>query len=204
MKKNDYFELVLNLMKYCNLTSEILKDALSMNRVKNIHTDLLKMDELRINSSRLYQDVSYKLNKELITPIDSHDFLILMQNINYIQDEIYHTLSLLNIYHIYDIPSYFNKISELLDECLKLLYEILEELRNFKKNDNLRLKIIEIKTFQLLIEKLYKEAIENLITTTHDYKKIITYHKIYDYLYRCFDLCLYTSDIIEQIIMKNS
>ena len=41
----------------------------------------------------------YKLNKELITPIDSHDFLILMQNINYIQDEIYHTLSLLDIYY---------------------------------------------------------------------------------------------------------
>ena len=113
-------------------------------------------------------------------------------------------MSLLSVYHIHEVFNDLNEMSLLLNDISISLKTLLTELKNYKKSDKLKLLFIEIKTFSYLADKKYKEGLEELINKTYDYKKVITYHKVYDYFKRSFDLCIYTSDMIEQIIMRNT
>ena len=204
MGKNDYFEFCVSQMNYCCLSSELLCDVLKGRYVKDIDLAIVKNDELCKNALRLYDETKLKLSKEFITPLEHNDFLILLQNILYIHNEIKNIMSLLSVYHIHEVFNNLNEMSLLLNDINQSLKSILIELKNYKKSDKLKFLFIEVKTFGYLADKKYKEGLEELINKTYDYKKIITYHKVYDYFKRNFDLCVYTSDMIEQIIMRNT
>lgn len=204
MAKNDYFEQTLMQMNYCTYTSDLLCHVLKDKYIKDISQSILKLDDISKQSERFYNETKDKLSKEFITPLEHNDFLILLQSITNIQKEIKNIFDLLNVYHIYDVSKCLNELSVLLNDTTISLTHVLYDLKNYKKSDKLRLLMLEAKSFSILADKKYKEGIEELISKTYDYKKIISYHKIYDYFIRCFELCIYTNDMIEQIIMRNT
>ncbi len=204
MGKHDYYVYLNQQMNYCLEISDIIKTTIDNKNTVNIKQVVNHIENIRNNAYVFYKDISDLLSKEFITPIEQNDFLILLQQQKYISDELFQSLSLIYSYHIKEIPKDLPMFAKILNDCIICLGDRVKDLKLFKKDDNYRKKLSELKLYKDDMSTLYKKAIYDLLIDQYDYKRIISYHMLYDHFIKCLDLCLYMSDYLEQIVMKNT
>ena len=202
--KNDYFRMIEQQVSYCAEASEMLEAILSNYSAGSIAGQQGKMHAIEQKADELYHDILTKLSAEFITPIDREDILHLVQIIDDITDELDEVVLGFYMYHIENMPEYAIENSKIVSRCVKALNIAASELKNFKKPDKLRNMLIKVNSIEGEADNAYVEAIHNLFASKREAKEIIGCKAIYESLENCCDLCEHASDVIEQIIIKNT
>lgn len=202
--RNDYFKLVEQQVEYCVQASDYLQEILCDYSAKNLQVQKNKMHEIEHKADEIHHEILTKLSAEFITPIDQEDILRLVQIIDEVTDALDEVVLDFYMYQISRLPSAAAELSKIINRCVKALYEAAKELKNFKKPENLRKKLIEVNTIESEADEVYVEAIHKLFGTETESKVLIGHKAIYESLENCCDLCERAADIIEQIIIKNT
>lgn len=202
--KNDYFKLVEQQVEYCVHASEFLQEFFSNYTVQNLPAQRDKMHDIEHKADELHHDILRRLSAEFITPIDQEDILGLVQIIDEITDALDEVVMDFYMYQIDRLPVAAPELSKIISRCVKALYEAAKELKNFKKPDNLRKKLIEVNTIESDADEVYMEALHKLFGSETESKVLIGHKAVYESLENCCDLCERAADVIEQIIIKNT
>lgn len=203
-KKNDYFKLTEQQTEFCVQASNLLEDILCNYSTETIEEQKQTMHQIEHRADQVQHDVLTRLSAEFITPIDQEDILTLVQIIDDVADALDEVVLELYMYHINSIPQYAPELSKMVNRCVQALYEAVKELKNFKKPQTLRKLLVDVNSIEGEADKVYVEAIHNLFASDCDTKTLIGTNAIYESLEECCDLCEHASDIIEQIIIKNT
>lgn len=203
-KKNDYFKLAEQQIEYCVQASELLEEIICNYSTETIEEQQHKMHQIEHTADQIHHDILTRLSAEFITPIDQEDILLLIQIIDDVTDALDEVILEFYMYHIASIPVDAPELSKVVNRCVKALYEAIKELKNFKKPQTLRKLLVNVNSIEGEADKLYVEAVHNLFATDCDNKTLIGSNAIYESLEECCDLCEHASDIIEQIIIKNT
>lgn len=202
--RNDYFKLLENQVSFCVKASELLEGILSDFSVEKIAQQKDKMHEIEHNADRICHEIHTKLLAEFITPIDQEDILRLVQIIDDITDAVDEVVLYFYMYNITALPKDAVELASLMGRCIKALHKAVGELSAFKKPERLRESLVEVNSIEGEADLKYSEAIHNLFTSSDSAKEIIGVTAIYDRIESCCDLCEHASDIIDQIIIKNT
>lgn len=202
--KNDYFKLTEDQISYCVQASDLLVEILKSYSLANVAEYRAKMHEIENAADEIHHDIRTRLSAEFITPIDQEDILRLVQIVDDITDAIDEVVMDLYMYSLETLPASVPAVAAVVNRCIKALHVASSELKNFKKPAKLREYLIETNTIESEADALYFEAIRELFASTSDAKTLIAVRAIYGSLENCCDLCEHASDVIEQIIIKNT
>lgn len=203
-KNNNYFELIKKQSSYCVEASNLLEEILCKSNSDSVYAYRNQMHEIEHNADGIHHDILNKLSTEFITPIDQEDILRLVQIIDDITDALDEVILDIYMYHIEEIPEKTAELSKIVNRCVCALYEAADELKNFKKPEELRTKLVKVNDIEGEADEIYTDAIYKLFSSTTDVKILLGGKAIYEGLENCCDLCEHAADVIEQVIIKNT
>jgi predicted phosphate transport protein (TIGR00153 family) len=206
MRKRDnyYFDTFVELVDYSCKAADLLNEIVSNYDATNIKAKMEEMHSIEHSADVARHKMMGRLLKEFITPIDREDIMAMADAIDTVTDSIEDVLMRLYMYNIIEVTEHAQKLAEIIAKCCYLLKQAFEELPNFRKSKKLHDLIVEINRLEESGDALYTEAIRDLYFSSKSYKEIVAWDNTYHYMEKCCDTCEDVSDVIENIIMKNT
>ena len=202
--KNDYFKLIEQQVAYCVEASNFLERMLCDFSAEDIANEREKMHIIEHKADEVHHDILNKLSTEFITPIDQEDILHLAQIIDSITDALDEVVMDFYMYNVNAVPAAAPELSRVVSKCVVTLYEVAKELKNFKKPEKLRPLIIQVNDIESEADRVHIDAVHKLFSQNVDTRELLSTMAIYDGLENCCDLCEHATDIIEQVVIKNT
>lgn len=202
-KNNNYFELIKKQTSFCVEAAETLEEILCSFSSEKIGEYREKIHGIEHLADGVHHDILNKLSTEFITPIDQEDIIRLVQIIDDITDALDEVVLDIHMYRIEEIPMKTAELAAVVKKCVYAMYEAAEELKNFKKPEALKEKLVKVNDAEGEADEVYTEAM-HLLFSTSDVKKLLGGKAIFESLERCCDLCEHVADVIEQVVIKNT
>ena len=202
--KNDYFKLVEQQVECCVQASDLLANILNNYSPEKLNAQRTEMHHIEHQADEIHHDILTRLSAEFITPIDQEDIVRLVQIIDDVTDALDEVVLDFYMFHIDKAPADAPTLAKIVNRCVTALQEAVKELKNFKKPDTLRKLLVKVNSIEGEADNAFVEAIHNLFGTETESKVLIGSKAIYESLENCCDLCEHASDVIEQIIIKNT
>lgn len=203
-KNNDYFKLIEQQTAYCLEASNLLEEILCKFHADSIGAYRTRMHEIEHAADKVHHDILNKLSTEFITPIDQEDILRLAQIMDDITDALDETVLDFYMYHIDAVPARAAELSRIVNRCVNALREAAGELKNFKKPAALRTLIVKVNDIEAEADGVYAEAIHELFGSSANGRLLLGAKAVYESLESCCDMCEHATDVIEQVIIKNT
>lgn len=203
-KTSNYFELIKKQSSYCVEAAKLLEEIISHFTPEGIGAYREQMHCIEHTADGVHHHILNALSTEFITPIDQEDILRLVQIIDDITDAIDEVILDIYMYRIDKIPEGTATLANAVTRCVCALDEAAGELKNFKKPDMLRARLVKVNDIEGEADELYTQAIYELFGNRTDAAVLMASHAIYEGLEDCCDLCEHAADVIEQVIIKNT
>ena len=203
-KNNDYFKMIEQQVSYCLEASTLLEQILCNFDAGSIDQYRTQMHEIENAADKIHHDIQNKLSIEFITPIDQEDILRLTQIIDDITDALDEVVLEFYMYHIHRVPPKAVELARIVGRCVSALHEAAGELKNFKKPTLLRQLVVKVNDIETEADVLYAEAIYNLFASSADGRTLLGTKAVFESLESCCDMCEHATDVIEQVIIKNT
>lgn len=203
-KTNDYFKMIEQQTACCLEASNLLEEILCKFSADSISAYRTQMHEIEHAADKIHHEILNKLSTEFITPIDQEDILRLAQIIDDITDALDEVILDFYMYHIDSVPAKAAELSGIVNRCVSALHEAAGELKNFKKPAALRALVIKVNDIETEADTVYTDAIYNLFGSAADGRTLLGTKAVYESLESCCDLCEHATDVIEQVIIKNT
>ncbi|NLB32569.1 MAG: DUF47 family protein [Tissierellia bacterium] len=200
----DYFDGFIKLAEYSYDAAKLLDDILKNFDVDTLQEKMKIMHEIEHAADLEGHEITRRLAKEFIPPIEREDIIMLIHEIDDITDCIEDVLLHMYMYNVKEIRVDAIKFSNLILLSCKELIETFKEFKNFKKSKEIHNKIIKINRLEEEGDNLYTEIVRKLHETTNNAIDIMTWTIAYNRLEKCCDACEEAVNIVESIIMKNS
>ncbi len=204
--KNDYFKMIEDQVGKCAEASRLLEAILCNYDYKNITSQKQAMHTIEHEGDTMYRDILGKLYTEFITPIDQEDILRLVQLIDDIADALDEVIMECYMFYVTDLPKYVPEFATIVNRCVGHLHDAAREFKGFKKPDKIKEHLDKVNATESEADKLYEKAMRSLFSRKPEYPAdvLLVSKTLYDSLEHCCDLCEVASDVIEQIIIKNT
>lgn len=203
-KGNDYFTLIKSQTEYCVKASELLEKILSTFDASLVEAYRIDMHKIENEADEIHHDIVNRLSTEFITPIDQEDILHLVQIIDDITDALDEVMLDIYMYHVDAALPRIGEFVKIVNRCVHALDDAAAELRNFKKPQTLHELLVKVNDIEIESDNIYTEVIYSLFGSDVDSKRLFAAREIYEGLEDCCDLCEHASDVIEQVIIKNT
>lgn len=203
-KNNDYFKLIEQQTAYCLEASNLLEEILCKFNADSINAYRTQMHDIEHAADKIHHDILNKLSTEFITPIDQEDILRLAQIIDDITDALDEVVLEFYMYHIDRVPEKAAELSKIVNRCVRALHEAAGELKNFKKPTALRALVVKVNDIETEADMVYAEAIYDLFGSSADGRTLLGNKAVFESLESCCDMCEHATDVIEQVIIKNT
>ena len=204
-RKNDfyYFDGFIKLTEYCYGAAKLLDDTLRNFNKDTLQKTMKSMHDLEHTANLEGREITKRLARDFITPIEREDILYLIHKINEITNCIEDVLLHMYMYNVRVIKNDLLKFSELILIICKELIVAFKEFKNFKKSKEIYNRIVKVNKLVEEGDKLYIEIVRKLHLTHQNAIDIMTWTFICNRLEKCCDACKDTVNAIESVIIKN-
>jgi hypothetical protein len=145
-----------------------------------------------------------KLDRTILTPFDREDISLLMRRIDDVIDEVDAASKRFCIYRIPSPTQWLIKQSDVLSESCSILGACIPYLRNLKKPEALRVRLLEIGALEKVGDANHHAAVVELYDQTSDAILAMKWKEIYDITERAIDRCEDIANVMSAIVLKNS
>lgn len=207
MKKKEeynYFDEFVNNLNYIVDSAQILKETVQNFSEDKLEDNIVKVHKLENEADQALHKMRNYLIKDFLPPIDREDIVLIGHGIDDIEDCIDEILINFNILNIKNVREDVLEFTELLIECCNSVKDALVNFKNFKKPEIVKEKVIAVNILEEKGDKLYEKAMKKLYNEETNSIEIIKWTTIYNCLENTTDACEKISDLIADVIMKNS
>ncbi len=198
-----YFENLVTAGTHCCDAADYLSETLKTFDYSNIQKNLAEMHEIEHKGDNTKHQMSEALAKAFVTPVDREDLALISQNIDDVTDTVEEVLQQLYMDKITTILPEALIFAEKIQQCCRLMTDMLKEFCNFKRPAGLKEMIIQLSNVEEECDALYQQAIL-AIPEGCSILEILYWREIYECLEKCADACEHVGDCVETVVMKNS
>lgn len=202
-RKTDYFDDFIKLAEYSYSAAKLLDDTLRNFNKDTLQKTMKLMHDIEHTADLDGHEITKRLAKEFITPIEREDILLLIHKIDDITDCIEDVVLHMYMYNVRIIKEDAIKFSGLILNSCEELIGAFKEFKNFKKSKDIHNKIVTINKIEEEGDNLYTEVVRKLHLTSQNAIDIMTWTIAYNRLEKCCDACEEAVNVIESVIMKN-
>lgn len=203
-KKFDYFVCFSDITKIACKQAELLKETTDNYSIDNIHENIKVMHELERNGDDLRHELYDHLLHEFLPPFEHEDITSLIEKLDDVCDAIDDVLMKFYMYNITSCRDDVKFITQGIIDCTLKLAEITDMLPTYKKDTKKLFDIInEVGIIEEQGDYYYMEYSHNLFAE-NDINEIIKWKSLYATLEACYDTCEEATEVVRNIIIKNS
>lgn len=205
-RKNEfnYFDGFIKLSEYCCNAAKMLDEILKDFNPNTLQEQMKHMHNIEHAADLEGHEITRRLAREFITPIEREDIVSLLREIDDITDCIEDVLLHMYMYNVKEIREDALRFSDLILKSCEELTATFEEFSNFRKSKEIHKKIIKINKLEEDGDNLYTESVRRLHMTSDNAIEIMTWTIAFNRLEKCCDACEEAANVVESIIMKNS
>lgn len=205
-KKQDayYYNNFISCAEYSCKAVHLLKDILTHFNPDEISSKMDEIHNIEHQADATKHEMTDKLAKAFITPIEREDIIELSHNIDDVTDKVEEVLIRIYINNVQEIPEEALQLLDIVCKCCEEVWDMLKEFADFRHSKTLRDKIIAINTLEEDADALYISSMRKLHTEDYDIRHVIAWSEIYNYLEKCADACEHVADGVESVVMNNS
>jgi len=197
----DAFEKSTKLAKYL---AEELKNYIFDFKSINSEEEMKKIHDLENEGDKNLHELKNYLLKDFLPPIDREDILEISYKIDDLIDKMDEIVIDINIYNVTEIMENMKETVELLEKITNEVYDLVVEFKDYKKNKEIKEKVIKVNDLEEQADRLYEKSIKELYKNEKDLIQVVKWSNIYETLEDCFDECEEIADCIEDVILKNT
>ena len=199
-----YFENFTAASDCACRAANYLTECLTSYTQDNLPGMLINLHTIEHEGDSKKHEMSSALAKAFVTPIDREDIDMLSHNIDDVTDLIEEVLQHFYMDRIETVLPEAVEFAAKIEQCTKLLKQIMEEFPSFKRSTKLHDMIIELNNVEEECDRLYLRARMNIREHCTDPLDVISWREIYDAMEDCADACEHVGDCVETVIMKNT
>lgn len=205
-KKNEfnYFDEFAKSAKLAKDATEELKKYIGNFKKIDSEEEMKKIHELENEGDNNLHDLKNYLLKDFLPPIDREDVLGLAYEIDDLIDKIDEVVIDLNTFNVIEITDNMKTSIDLLVKTTQSVYDLIIQLNNLKKIEEIRDKVIEVNKLEEDADRLYEKSIKDLYLNQKDVVEILKWSNIYEAVEDCFDACESIAYTVEEILVKNT
>ncbi|HPY64565.1 MAG TPA: DUF47 family protein [Bacillota bacterium] len=204
-RKNDYYALLEELVEYIHKAASFLSDTMNDYNIEFLSSGTLdEMHEIEHSADIKLQELTSKLAREFITPIERQDILAIAQRIDDVTDAIEDVLMRLYMYNIRELRNEAFEFVGVIMASTEVLMKIMAEFANFRRSNDIRAYIIKLNALEEEGDAIYMRAIRRLYLEEQDPIAVIAWTEIFRRLEGCCDDFEDVSQEIEYVLMKNT
>ena len=205
-KKQDdyYFDNFIECAQYSCKEAYLLKEILTDFKSDEIPKRMEEVHDLERQADTHRHEITDRLAKAFITPIEREDIIALSHHIDDVTDKIEEVLIRVYINGVQKMRPEVFRMLDVVIECCEELQNLLKEFKNFKHSKKLKESIIQLNSLEEKEDQLFIDSMRKLHTEEQDVRNIIAWREIYTYLEKCADACEHVADIVDSVAMKNS
>lgn len=203
-KKTNYFEGLKDLAAYTVHAADYLLSSLESYEPKQLSASLEAMHKIEHSADLALHELSNKLAREFITPIERQDIFSIANMIDDVTDSIEDVLMCLYMYNVATLREEALEFAKVIVACSGELIKLMGDFEDFRKSDNIRRPIIEINDLEEEGDAIYVRSIRKLYEEKKDPIDVVAWTEIYSRLETCCDNFEDVSQTIEHVIMKNT
>lgn len=187
------------------LSSKLIKSAALL---RDLFTQPERVDELvaaikdvEHEADHIAYEVSTRLDKSFITPLDREDIHSLTQELDNVVDLIDGTARRARMFHLTETREPARKLCELLVESVRHLEKAVVEIKNPRA---VAVSTREVKRLEAEGDTVYHDAMGELFKGRPDPLDVMKWKEIYDTIEETLDRCQTVAIVLESISLKNS
>lgn len=205
-KKQDsyYYNNFISCAEYSCKAVHLLKEILTHFNPQEISRRLDEIHEIERMADDKKHELTDKLAKAFITPIEREDIVELSHHIDDVTDKVEGVLIRVYINNVQKIPQEALQLLDVVCQCCEEVQNLLKEFADFRHSNKITQKIIAINTLEEEADSLYISNMRKLHTEGNDVLYIIAWTEIFNYFEKCADACEHVADTVGSIVMKNS
>ena len=206
-KKKNEFNYFDEFVKSAELAKEVvneLKKYIDNFSKIDSEEEMKKIHELENKGDDNLHELKNYLLKDFLPPIDREDILNLAYELDDLIDNIDEVVIDLNIYNVTQIKENMKNSIELLLKATESIYNLITELKNLKKIQEIKDKVVEVNTIEEEADRLYEKSTQELYKEEKEVVEILKWSNIYETIEDCFDACESIAYSVEEILVKNT
>jgi hypothetical protein len=200
----DYFEMMVQAVKYSCKAADMLKTSLQDFAPDTLTDKMSEMHEIEHSGDIAKHEMMSELVRAFITPIDREDIHLLIQGIDDVTDAIEDVLLRLYMFNVQSVRDEALEFADVIVTCCAALKAMLKEFRHFRKSSSIQDSIVEINRLEEEGDALYTRSVRRLYTTSSDPVELSVWSEIFDRMEKCCDACEAVANQTESVLMKNA
>ena len=176
-KKQDdyYFDNFMKCAEYSCKAAYLLKEILTEFQPEEISKKMEEIHEIERQADTQRHEITDKLAKAFITPIEREDIIALSHHIDDVTDKIEEVLIRVYINNEQEMRQEVFLMMDVVIECCEELQTLLKEFKNFKHSKELKPSIIRMNTLEEKEDELFISSMRKLNVEEQDVSNIIAW-----------------------------
>lgn len=175
---------------------ESLSEEIDINTLRLIKS-------LEHEADRITRQITERLHKTFITPIDRDQIYHLVSRIDDVIDSIDATVDCLIIYKISKATKELVDMARILTLAVSSMERAVNGLRNLKQSESIRTACSKVNKYEHEADDALQSALGRLFENEQDARQLIIWKEIYESLEEATDRCSDVADTIEGILLEN-
>ena len=199
-REEKFYNSFISQAKLISEAAQILLDA---TRAGNTHLAAAqeKIEKLEQAGDEVIHETFRRLNQTFITPLDPEDIHSLSSHLDDVLDGIEDASYRMLVYRLEPMPEVAIRVCEKILACAKNLELAFIAMSN---NEPLTKECIEINRLEEEVDKIVRKAIKDLFDNETNAIHLIKLKEVYELLETITDRCEDVTDVLENVIVKNS
>ena len=202
-KTNYYFDSFPVLAHYSVKCGELILEFLKNYNPKELEKTKDAVHLLEHQADDLKHEVTAKLLKEFMTPIDREDIYELLRLIDEVTDAIEEISLRLYLYNVETLPAKFIELTEVTVNCMKETENCLSHIYDYLDESAFKPLVNKVVALEEESDKIYIESVHFLYQKEKDAKTLYVQETLYALMETVSDKCREVCRYVQNIALKN-
>ena len=202
-KNNYYFDSFPKLAHYPVVCGEMILEFLKKFYPKHEGEVKDRVHLAEHEADNLKHEVTEKLLKEFMTPIDREDIYELLRLIDNVTDSIEEISLRLFLYNVQEVPDKFIELTEVTVECMKETEYCLSHIYDYLNEDVFKPLVDSVVKLEEKSDEIYISAVHELYGKEKDFRRLYVHEKLYELMEDVSDKCREVCRFVQNIALKN-
>ena len=202
-KNNYYFDSLSPLAHFSVRCGEMILDFLKEYDPKKLEELKTSVHLIEHEADNLKHEVTAKLLKEFMTPIDREDIYELLKLVDEVTDAIEEISLRLYLYNVQEVPENFIELTEVTVECMKETENCLNHIYDYLNEDVFKPLVSEVVKLEEKSDEIYIESVHQLYAREKDLRRLYVHESLYELMEEVSDRCREVCRFVQNIALKN-
>ena len=202
-KTNYYFDSFPKLARYSVECGELILDFLNHYDVKRLEELKDRVHLVEHEADTLKHQVTEKLLKEFLTPVDREDIYELLRLIDNVTDAIEEISLRLFLYNVQEVPHQYIELTEVTVECMKETENCLSHIYDYLNEEVFKPLVSSVVKLEEKSDEIYISAVHELYKNEKDLRRLYVHETLYELMEDVSDKCREVCRFTQNIALKN-